>query len=284
MDQPFSTHQHGKYINVEAVGYSPSGDQLAVGDNRGKVTIYHSNTHEIIRSITLQGAVSAVAYSRDGKYLAAMDEKVSVFETSDFEIVQQIPFDRWVCAISFAADSKHMAVGGYDEKVHIFDTANDFKEIQQIPQQDTVEALSYSPDGKSLFIGLSNYTIQVIDATDFQQTNQIRVGHRVRTISHSLTGKYIAVGSEHKTMIYEADNLQSTVKEYNLEALNRTAFHPDGTTLTITNDDDGKIFYFDTSEWNDDTRESIFPNRSMKSHKSYRFIWPSTSKYSQFIL
>ena len=47
----------------------------------------------------------AVAYSRDGNYLAAGDEDMmdSIFGTLDFQMVRQVPFDDIVSVISFTA-------------------------------------------------------------------------------------------------------------------------------------------------------------------------------------
>ena len=50
-DEPFNTHEHEG--EIEAVGYSPSGDQLAVGDSKGAVTIYQTTTHTVIRRFEL---------------------------------------------------------------------------------------------------------------------------------------------------------------------------------------------------------------------------------------
>jgi WD40 repeat protein len=117
---------------TNAVAFHPTGTYLASGDSKGNVNLWNPATG---RAITLSGGadtyVSGVAFSVDGKYLAAASWKdVIVWDVSDLENIKQLrKFDRLagrIWGVAFSPDGKRLAAAsGYKGKgeIKIWDSA-----------------------------------------------------------------------------------------------------------------------------------------------------------------
>jgi WD40 repeat protein len=115
-----------KRPQINAVAFHPTGKYVASGGTDWKVNLWDSATGREIK--TLSGCtdfVSGVAFSADGKYLAASSWKeVIVWDVSDLENIKQVQrFDRLagrIQGVAFSPDGKRLAAaGGYKGKGEI---------------------------------------------------------------------------------------------------------------------------------------------------------------------
>ena len=74
----------------------------------------------------LSGRIEALAFSADGKLIAAggAGGSAKVYETDSGRVVASLTLPGSVFALAFSADAKTVAVAGLDGKVHLFATAD----------------------------------------------------------------------------------------------------------------------------------------------------------------
>jgi WD40 repeat protein len=115
----------GHKDSVTAVKFSPTAPVLASGSRDG-LKIWNAETGTEIRSIEF-GSADALAYSPDGKILAVSDGiQIYFFNTTTWEsagtLVVHVERKPGV-VITFSPDSKSLAVGGWSNKVSLWDVA-----------------------------------------------------------------------------------------------------------------------------------------------------------------
>lgn len=105
------------------------------------------------------GAISALAYSPDGKRVAVgLYGQVVLYDTANWQPVGTFTqVEDTVRSLAFSPDSKTLAVGsGFaarDGDLLLWDTTGATPLKILPPQKDTIEAIAYRPDGKALLIG-----------------------------------------------------------------------------------------------------------------------------------
>jgi WD40 repeat protein len=96
--------------NVVAVVFSPYGDYVAAGGSSsgqdGTARVFLAASGKELARLTFQGEVNSVAFSRDGRHVAAGsdDRTARVFETLSGKEVSRLIFQGSVYAVAFSAD------------------------------------------------------------------------------------------------------------------------------------------------------------------------------------
>ena len=123
-----------KDFDANGVSVSPSGE-VAVGGSDKKVHLYtleDGNTLSAKKTLEVPEPVLCVAYSPDGKYLAAGDAKRQVHGWKDGEMV----FERWkyhdskITCLAWSPDSLHLASGSLDTHVFIWSVEKPMSKVK----------------------------------------------------------------------------------------------------------------------------------------------------------
>ncbi|MFC4066748.1 WD40 repeat domain-containing protein, partial [Actinoplanes subglobosus] len=107
---------------VNAVAYSPDGEQLAAANSDGTVGVWDLTTGAS-RSLTGHTRwVSAVAYSPDGTHVATAsgDDTVRVWDLTTGASRTLTGHTRGVNAVAYSPDGTHLATGSDDSTVRIW--------------------------------------------------------------------------------------------------------------------------------------------------------------------
>ncbi|MDH5699229.1 MAG: WD40 repeat domain-containing protein [Nitrospirota bacterium] len=148
------------WIMVNTLDFSTDEKFLASGSADRTVKVWEIQTGKNIRTFEVPGLVYAVAFSPNGRTIAAssfLDDESSIFlwdrESGKEERKLYHPGGSW--SIHFSPDGHFLASGGYtDEKVMIWDLQSG-EPIQTLspPEPQPIRSLSFSPDGQFLVSG-----------------------------------------------------------------------------------------------------------------------------------
>ncbi|WP_346433917.1 trypsin-like peptidase domain-containing protein [Nonomuraea composti] len=191
------------------------------------------------------GRVSAVAFSRDGKYLASggNDATVRIWDTATGRQIRTLTIS--VDAVAFSPDGKYLAGGSFDGTVRIWDTATGHQVRELTSLNGPVLAVAFSQDGKRLAITSNDATVWIRDTETGRRIRQIGpplIGHTGRVVSVVLSpdGKRLATASDDKTVrIWDADTGRQVGAPLtgHTDRVVSVVFSPDGKRLAITSDD-----------------------------------------------
>jgi WD40 repeat protein len=149
---------------VLAVAFSPDGRTLAVGENyRGgppnDIKILDAATGRLSRSlpqadVRLFGTFSSVAFSPDGKTLAAgnWNQTVPLWNLATGRVVRRLKCAAVVDSVAFSPDGRRLVTGSGDGAVKLWDVGTG-REILTLQGSKQDTWVAFSPDGRRLAAG-----------------------------------------------------------------------------------------------------------------------------------
>jgi len=192
---------------ASALAFSPDGNLFAMGTpDYNFVCLYVAVNGKDVGCLPTGDPVYSVAFSSDGKYLAAGTQHgtAMVFDLStQKEIVRSIP-NSTVYAVAFSLDPNYFATGS-DNGVALFSVKTG-KEILKIPLKKVV-ALAFSPNGSLLATGSEDSIARVFSVSTGEELFHAKHNNAVNTVSFSPNGQYLATGDDENTArIFEIKN------------------------------------------------------------------------------
>jgi WD40 repeat protein len=155
----------GHSYQAKALAFHPSGKRLAsVGgapDRPGELKVWEVETGKLLRSTEVPRAVFlAVAYGRDGKYLATacLDGRVQIWEAETLKRLAEFGAHKGaVNGLAFSPNSQYLATGGGDKSVRVWKVGQLLRGKNPAPflhltgHAAVVNGVAFSPaDGKRL--------------------------------------------------------------------------------------------------------------------------------------
>jgi WD40 repeat protein len=140
----------GHTPRVYDLAFSPDGARLAACSEEQTIKVWDWRSGKELLSLACPGDGRCVAFSPDGKLLAAGlsgEKPLQVWDAGTGELVHSLRnHPGWTCTMAFARDGKLLAAGS--DGLEIWDTAT-FKRIRSIPGVSH-EWAAFTPDGQTV--------------------------------------------------------------------------------------------------------------------------------------
>ncbi|MFA0750992.1 MAG: hypothetical protein SLRJCFUN_001395 [Candidatus Fervidibacter sp.] len=233
---------------VTAMAVSKDGRRIAVASGAPQqsatVTVLDEGGATVARFTDPQDLVYSLAFSPDGKWLAAAsaDKAVYVWDLAAGKLAKALKEQAdWMLGVAFSADGKWLAAGGADRLARIFDVAS-WQLVRKLEHPETVFRLAFQPNGNLLAVamgGPSDRGIWIWNAENGQRVRTLGgMKEPVLDVAFSPDGKLLAAAVADGTVrLYDANgNMRATLQGHN-DWVNAVAFHPDGMRLASASSD-----------------------------------------------
>ncbi len=234
---------------VGSLAFSPDNKLLAVGSYK-EVDLLDPATGRRLAALTgMVDEVRSVAFSRDGKWLAAAGGlagrlgEVVVWNVETRQPVTTIHGHAdCIYGVAFSADGRRIATASYDKLIKLWDTGSGQETATLKDHIDSIFALAFSPDGKRIASGAADRTVKLWDAATGQRLFTLGESQDgVLTIAFHPSGKQIAAAGYDKFIrIWDLSDKGGTMAQSTAgheEPILKISYSPDGKTLVSTSAD-----------------------------------------------
>ena len=249
--------------SIQALAFSPALKLIAVA-RYGEVELLSSETRQVVRTLTgLRGQVNALAFSADGKRLAAAAGEPALFgqatlwSAGDGKLIRTFEgHNDALYAVAISPDGRTLATGSYDQKIKLWNLETGELRDTLSAHNGAVFALAFRPDGKILASASGDRTVKLW---------AVASGKRVETLSQPLKEQYTLAwskdgqrlaggGGDNRIRIWsisesaaETTNPLLFAKFAHEGALLCVRFSPDGKSL-VSSAADGTVKVWDAAE------------------------------------
>ena len=157
---------------VKTLTYTRAGDRL-VSARGPQMNVWDLRARQIQRVVFgHREAVTCLAFSEDGKWLATGSEDLSakIWDVSDWRVVHTLRGHsrtegfRGVSTVAFSPDGTRLVSGGRDKIIKVWSVASGLELVELRMHSWYVNGLAFSPDGRQLASASSS--VALCDASD----------------------------------------------------------------------------------------------------------------------
>ncbi len=191
--------------DVESVAFSPDNARVVTGSRDKTVEIWDVQTGAILRLLDGQGEVFSVAYSPDGRFVAAgsgssgsgSPGRVSVWDANTGALLwtRNAHSERCLC-VTFSADGLTLGSAGNDNTVRLWNPkTGQLKQMLEAHDVLMVCGVAFSPDGKQVASGGSDGRARLWDLAKNEIVRAFpRQESTVQSVAFAPDGKLLACG------------------------------------------------------------------------------------------
>jgi WD40 repeat protein len=236
--------------------------KLLAAPTGNTVVLFDAHTGARLQTLTgLAGPIVRVAFSPDGKHLAAGDSTraaIRIWDVASGKSLRTLEAPAGaIFRVAYSPDGKHLASHGHDESmVRVWDVDGGKEAFHLEGHKADISDLAYSPDGQRIFTSSFDKTVKVWDAQTGKELHTV-TGHKrpVLCLALSRDGKLLASGDENHCILWDAQKLQPIRTHPRITGW--LAFAPDSRTLLAA----GRLAYHDQSvtRWDAATGDPLPP-------------------------
>jgi WD40 repeat protein len=250
-----------------SAAWSPDGRYLLTASHKDKPRIWDPATGAVVRILDdaddeyRYREVSAVSWSADGRYVAALDDRlhhaqrVGVWDTGTWDRVQELTGDSdTVTAVTWSPDGRQIAACNDHGQGQIWDAGTGAL-LATIGRRDwhgNRHPLAWSPDGRHLAHGVSTVSVEILDPATATEIRRLAGEQPFTTIGYqgalswSPDGRYVAHGNQAVVCVFDirAGKLIRTLETGSTRPL---AWSPDSRHFAEASDRNVRIW--DTSPY-----------------------------------
>jgi WD40 repeat protein len=242
----------GKHLSeVSSIVFSPDGKQMAIASNFS-LKIWDVATGQTLRSFSQILSIRCVAYSPDGKMIAAGHMGPDTIVLRNIDNDQKLTLEGHkdgILSVAFSPDGKTLASGSRDWTVKLWDVATG-REIAALRGHTRgVKAVVFIDNGSKLITGSDDGTVKLWDLGAGREIASLNAHERgVYSIAFSFDKKTLATGSDDRTIkLWDIRTLQELGALHGHSGPVRSiAFSPDGRRL-VSGGDDNTVKIWDTN-------------------------------------
>ena len=188
------------------VAFSADGATLAVGgDDSAPVSLWNVRDGRNIGRLQCDDDVSAIAYSCDGKQLAAgvKSGEVLLWDINESRLVRKFQYSGRITSICMPRDErKVVACGGDDRIIRVFDIGSGRELLRSSDHTRAVLATAFSPDNRFLVSGGLDSTALMWDLATRKVVRRLDHGNNsILCLAYSPDGKSVASGGDDSTIL-----------------------------------------------------------------------------------
>ena len=196
--------EHGGAVNSVAF-YLESSDVFASASNDGRILTWSPESGHVREVFPYghSGAVNALAFSNDGKYLASGSNDTTIIlwdfqlytSGNNFSKIRTIyDHSSFVTCLAFSSNGKILASGGYqDNTIMLHDPATGTRVGTLYGNADDIVSMAFSPNGAFLASASNNGTIILWDTSTWKKLRSFSPG---TVVTFSPGGAYLFSGTK----------------------------------------------------------------------------------------
>jgi WD40 repeat protein len=228
---------------IASLAWRPDGKLIALGLYR-EVKLVDAATGAAVATLANHAEqVRAVAFTRDGKLLAAAGGlparkgEVKIWSVDDRAEVRSIAGHAdCIYAAAFSPDGKVLATASYDKLIKLWDVATG-KELRTLKDHiDAIYALGFAADGARLVSASADRSVKVWNvATGERAYTMSEATDGLNTLAIDPSGKFVAAAGLDKTIrVWELGEKAATLRGSVIaheDAILKLAWSPDGAAI-----------------------------------------------------
>lgn len=185
---------------VRALAVGPKGRLLAAGGDASQLILYDLKKRRTRWISSARGAVTALAFSPDGKRLAIgwRGKRVDLVAVKSGRVLRRIgPLKGWPRSLAFSPNGKLLAVAGQAQQIALFDPSSGKARGLLTGHTSWVNHVIFSDDGKRLAGAGWDRAVRIWDVASRKLLRSVRGHHyAVNAVVFSRSGKYVLSASD----------------------------------------------------------------------------------------